>query len=99
MNGNDDELRHIVVRLHSITMGIVLGAFAGVALFVATMWLVLKGGPKIGPHLSLLSQYFPGYSVTFSGSFIGFVYGFVIGFLAGFIVGRIYNYIVDLYEY
>ena len=31
----------------------------------------------------LLSQYFPGYSVTPSGSVLGLAYGFVGGFVAG----------------
>jgi len=97
MHTNDDELRHTIVRLNSITMGVVLGTFAGLTLFLATIWLVVKGGREIGPHLSLLGQYFPGYSVTFLGSIIGFLYGLVLGFVVGFVFGRIYNYIVDSY--
>ncbi len=97
MDTNDDELRHTIVRLNSITLGVVLGAFSGLTLFLATIWLVVKGGREIGPHLSLLSQYFPGYSVSFIGSFIGFFYGLVVGFVVGFVFGRIYNFIVDSY--
>ena len=41
-------------------------------LFIATNWLVIKGGERVGPHLQLLSQYFIGYRVTFLGSFIDF---------------------------
>jgi tetrahydromethanopterin S-methyltransferase subunit G len=97
MSRNDNEFRQRIIRLSSITMGIVLGVFSGLALFIATIWLVLKGGTEVGPHLSLLSQYFPGYSVTVAGSFIGFGYGFVLGLVAGLIVGLIYNNIVELF--
>ena len=43
-----------VVRLNAVVTGVVTGLLAGLALFVATNWLVLKGGPVVGPHLALL---------------------------------------------
>ena len=94
-----------LMRLNATIYGIVAGLAGGVAVFVATNWLVLKGGPigpdgepVIGPHLWLLGQYFIGYSVTFVGSFIGLAYGFVCGFIVGYAVARIYNWIIDLKE-
>src|SRR5262245_22632752 len=83
-NESDDErLLGKVARLNTITTGISFGLLGGLGIFVATLWLVLKGGTRIGPHLGLLANYFPGYRVTFLGSFIGFVYGFVIASVAG----------------
>jgi hypothetical protein len=58
---------------------------------VATDFLVIKGGERVGPHLGLLSVYLPGYSVTFVGSLVGFVYMFVIGYGVGRIVVGVYN--------
>ena len=52
---------------------------------------MLRDGPGAGPHLSLLSQYFPGYSVTILGSLVGFFYAFVVGAAAGTLVSAIYN--------
>ena len=72
----------------------VTGLVGGLVIFVATNWLVLKGGPVVGPHLGLLGQFFIGYRVTFLGSFIGFAYGFVSGFLAGYFVATVYNLVV-----
>ena len=89
-----ERLRREVVRLNSLIVGITFGILFGWGLFLATLWLVLKGGPQVGPHLILLANYFPGYRVTVLGSFIGFVYGFVTGFLAGSLIGWIYNYII-----
>jgi hypothetical protein len=85
-----------VVRLNAMVAGIVTGLLAGLGLFVATNWLVLKGGRVVGPHLSLLGQYFIGYRVSFLGSLIGFAWAFALGFVAGAAVVWIYNRVADL---
>lgn len=87
-----------VVRLNAKIQGIVTGLVAGLALFIATNWLVLKGGKLVGKHLSLLGQFFIGYHVTFLGSLVGFTYGFVCGFVVGYCVAWIYNWIADSRE-
>ena len=75
-------------------MGVVGGLLVGAFLMLATAWLLIKGGRPVGPHLALLSEYLPGYSVTILGSLIGFLYGLLFGFLSGYIVGAVYNRIV-----
>lgn len=85
-----------VLRLNGKIVGFVLGTIAALVIFVATNWLVLKGGEEVGPHLNLLGQFFIGYSVTFVGSFVGAVYGFLTGFLCGVLIGWVYNSIVLL---
>jgi len=49
-----------VLRLNATIQELVMGLMLGLAIFVATDWLVLKGGPVVRPHLSLLSQFFLG---------------------------------------
>jgi hypothetical protein len=83
-----------IIRLNATVQGVVTGLLVGLVIFVATNWLVLKGGPVVGPHLGLLAQFFIGYRVTFGGSLIGFAYGFATGFLAGYFVAVVYNSIV-----
>jgi hypothetical protein len=83
------------LHLNATVQGIVTGLVAGLGVFLATNWLVLKGGEVVGPHLALLSQFFPGYRVTFTGSLIGFGYAFAGGFAVGYLVARTYNLIVD----
>ena len=83
-----------VLWLNAKVLGLALGLLLGLGLFIATNWLVIKGGHPVGPHLELLSQYFIGYRVTFLGSFIGFAYCFALGTLGGATVGWIYNKIV-----
>ena len=87
-----------LLRLNAIMQGVVTGIVAGLGIFIATNWLVLKGGDVVGPHLGLLGHFFIGYNVSFVGSLIGFVYAFVTGFLIGYFTARIYNRIVDVRE-
>jgi len=84
-------IEQVVIRLSAAMTGTVLGLLCGGVLFLATNWLVLKGGPDPGHHLSLLSHYFPGYSVTFVGSIVGLIYAFIVGFGAGYLFGSVYN--------
>lgn len=75
--------------------GIAFGLLAGGGLFLATAILVVRGGPDPGAHLGLLSNYFPGYRVTWAGSALGFVYGFVLGYGVGRVIGSVYNRLVE----
>lgn len=91
-----------LMRLNEHIHGVAFGFLAGLGVFMATNWLVLKGGPVgpegeplVGPHLSLLGQFFWGYTVTFTGSLIGFAYTFVLAYLAGYLIAKLYNWIVD----
>jgi len=85
-----------VLWLNAKILGLALGCIFGVTIFIATNWLVIKGGDSVGPHLALLGQYFIGYRVSFWGSFIGFAYGFALGTICGSAIGWIYNKIVTL---
>ena len=93
-NAYPEKLFNGLLWLNTKILGLVLGLMLGLMLFIATNWLVLKGGQTVGPHLELLGQYLIGYRVSFWGSFIGFAYGFIIGTLSGSLIGWIYNKIV-----
>ena len=98
----DEKFENIVLtrllRLNSHLSGLVTGLTAGMGVFIATNWLVIKGGPVVGPHLALLGQFFIGYRVTFVGSLIGFAYGFGCGFIAGSLFATIYNWFAQMRE-
>jgi hypothetical protein len=85
-------------KLDRVALGFSTGAVAGLLLFVATLFLVLKGGETIGPNLGLLEQFFPWYSVTFFGSLLGLAYGFAAGFVAGWGFAVLRNLAVFLYN-
>jgi hypothetical protein len=91
-----NEIAGYVLRLNVKILGLVLAFLFGSVIFIATNWLIIKGGKPVGPHLQLLGQYFIGYSVTFGGSLIGFIYGAVLGGIFGILLGWIYNGIVML---
>ena len=88
---NEEKLFSGVLWLNVKILGLSLGLLCGLAIFIATNWLVIKGGKVVGPHLQLLSQYFIGYRVSFFGSLVGFAYGFAVGTLSGSLIGWIYN--------
>jgi len=99
---DDERIFRRVLRFNAKILGLVLGILLGLSIFIATNWLLIKGGhisPSgeylVGPHLQLLSQFFIGYRVSFLGSIIGFLYGFALGTLCGAAIGWIYNKIVD----
>jgi hypothetical protein len=98
MAASDKDVERIVMtrllRVSAAVYGIATGLVVGLGIFIATNWLVLKGGRVVGPHLSLLSQFFIGYGVTFVGSLIGFAYGFVLGFVVAYAVAWLYNQLV-----
>jgi hypothetical protein len=83
-----------LARFNATFQGLVSGILLGSVIFLATNWLIVKGGRPAGPHLALLGQYFIGYRVSFIGSLIGFCYGFVVGFAAGYLLAWLYNWFV-----
>jgi protoporphyrinogen oxidase len=69
--------------LDPLALGVAVGTVGGVGLFLATVVLLLKDGPVVGPTLSLLGQYLLGYEVTWPGACLGLVEAGVGGFLLG----------------
>jgi hypothetical protein len=87
-----------VARLRVGVLAVVFGLAAGCGLALATVWLVVRGGDPVGPHLGLLAVFFPGYAVTWPGVVIGLLYGFLTGAVAGGFIAGIYNRIADRRE-
>jgi hypothetical protein len=96
-NSNDlHDLTGTVLRLQTGVLAFACAVIGGVGLCAMTAWLVIKGGPHVGVHLRLLSQYFYGYSVTWKGSLLGLVYGAITGGAFGWLIGAVYNGVVAL---
>jgi protoporphyrinogen oxidase len=90
-------LTHVFLKLDRLALGISVGITSGLLLFLATLILVLRNGEAVGPTLTLLDQYFPGYSVTAVGSVVGLGYGSLTGFIAGWLFAFLRNATVFLY--
>ncbi|MEM7199747.1 MAG: hypothetical protein AAF628_05735 [Planctomycetota bacterium] len=84
-------LEAAVVRLRARILALVIGLVGGVGIFVATASLLIRGGKNVGQHLRLLSNYCPGFTVTWPGAFIGLGYGLLYGAIVGYAVAWIYN--------
>jgi hypothetical protein len=90
------EVSRAVARIHAGVLALVCAVLGGGGLFIATLWLVIRGGVRVGQHLGLLSWYFYGYSVTWYGAFVGLIWGAIAGGIVGWIIGEVYNLVVWL---
>ena len=77
------------MKLHKVALGMAAGILWGATIFLATWWIVIRGGT--GENIALLGRFYIGYTPTPVGSIIGLVYGFIDGFIAGYIFALIYN--------
>jgi hypothetical protein len=90
------ELTRMIAHLDGAILALVFGLIAGVGLFAMTAILIVEAGPDTGAHLKLLSNFFPGYSVTWRGAFIGFLWAFASGAAVGWLIGYLYNRVASI---
>lgn len=87
------ELRLAFEPLHKRALGMAVGVAAGLTVLLATAVSLLR--PNVsGPDLTLLSEYFYGYTVSWAGAFIALAWGFVAGFVAGWFAAFVRNLII-----
>lgn len=91
-----EQISRSVARIQTEVLAIVCALLGGMGLFLLTAWLLIKGGQNVGGHLQLLSNYFPGYAVSWTGSLLGLFYGALAGGTAGWMIGAIYNRVVAI---
>ena len=89
-------LKPTILRLHGMSLGLAVGAVAGMGLFCSTAWLVIRGTAAESVHAALLSNYIPGYSVTIFGGLLGGLGLFVFVFVASLLLAAVYNKIVEV---
>jgi hypothetical protein len=94
---SDELLLRAFAKFDKVALGIAAGVILGSGVFVATVFLVLKGGIVVGPNLVLLNQFFMGYRVTWAGAFVGLAYGFFSGFVLGYLIASFRNAFVFTY--
>ncbi|MCP4415825.1 MAG: NAD(P)/FAD-dependent oxidoreductase [Chloroflexi bacterium] len=79
----DERPSYALPKLDPLALGMSLGIVVGVGLLLATLLLLLSGGDVTGETLTLLAQFYPGYTVTAVGGLVGLGYGFFTGFSLG----------------
>jgi protoporphyrinogen oxidase len=92
-------LERVFARMDKLAMAVASGTLAGLAVFLATMALVIKGGPVVGPNLQLLGQYFYGYTVSPKGALIGLAYGLFWGSIFGWLFAYFRNFLIAFFIY
>jgi len=94
---SDEIIVQTVAKIDRTALGITIGILFGAGIFLITNFLILKGDDLLSLRLSLLNQYFFGYTVTFTGSFIGLFYGFITGFILGWFTALLRNFVISIY--
>jgi protoporphyrinogen oxidase len=95
----EEVLIRTFARMDKLAFATAVGSVSGLLFFIATIWLIIKGGDVVGPNLKLLGQYFIGYTVTVKGAFTAFGYSFVWSFLLGWLFAYLRNLFLALYIY
>ena len=90
-----EKLLLVFAPIHKRAMGVAFGVLAGMVVFLATVVMILHGGS--GYPLTLLREYFFGYSVTWSGAFVGLLWGCVVGFVFGWFFAFCRNLAIALW--
>ena len=87
----------VFAKLDPVALGVAVGTVSGIIIFLATAILVIKGGPVVGPTLSLLGNFLYGFEVTWGGALVGLVEGGLVGFGIGYIVATLRNWTIKAY--
>ena len=82
-----------VFLISGVALGGALGLLGALQLFLTTNWLVLRGTAHLSTNAALLSNYLPGYTVSFTGSLIGGIQLFAVIFVATLVFCGAYNLI------
>ena len=88
----DEVVAAAFARLDPLALGVALGSVGGLGLFLATVALLLQGGPMVGATLSLLGHYLLGFQVTWGGAFIGLIEAGAGGFALGYLGAGLKNW-------
>ncbi len=94
----DDMIRDAFSRYDPVALGGAVGVVLSVGLFLATSVLLLRGGSLVGENLSVLSNYFLGYSVSWIGAVVGGLEAGLGGFAFGWVLARLINGVIAAEE-
>jgi hypothetical protein len=77
--------------LHKMALGIAFGVAAALVVFLMTAIYIVRN-PQGAPDISLLRNYFAGYSVSWAGAFIGAAWAGFTGFVCGWFLAFVRNF-------
>jgi hypothetical protein len=82
--------------VHKLAMGVAVGLVCALVIAAVTVFQLLADSPD-APELSLIGQYFYGYTVSWSGMVVGVFWGFFTGFVAGWFVAFVRNFVLAVW--
>lgn len=97
LTASDEVIEAAFAKLDPVALGVAVGIVGALVLFFTTTILLLKGGPVVGPNLSLLEHYLFGFQVTWSGAVIGLIEAGISGFILGYIIAWLRNWGINAY--
>ena len=77
------------MKLSVKALALASGILWGASVFLATLWLLMRGYD--GRLIAQLDHFYIGYSYSVVGAFVGLVWGFVDGAVGGAILAWLYN--------
>lgn len=92
----EQQLRSTFARYDPVALGAAIGTATALGLACTTSILLLKGGIRVGPNLSLLGNYFFGFSVSWPGVLVGLLEGAFGGFLFGALLATVLNVMIGV---
>jgi hypothetical protein len=93
----DNVIEAAFAKIDPLALGVAVGVVSGLGIFMASAILLLRGGPVVGPRLSLLGNYLFGFEVTWTGAVIGLFEGGMWGFAAGALAAGLRNRALKVY--
>ncbi len=86
-------------RMDKLGFAMAIGIVSALSVFLATLFLFIKGSAVVDPDLQLLGEYFIGYTISLKGAFIGMGYSFFWGFLFGWLFAYLRNLFLAFFIY
>lgn len=93
----DEVIESAFARLDPLALGAAVGLVSAVGLLLATAILLIKGGAHVGPTLSLLGNYLPGFEATWTGAVLGCLEAGMAGFGFGYFGAWLANGVTEAY--
>ena len=87
-----------LARMDKLAFATAIGTVCGLSVLIATLWLLVRNPPPAF-NLTLLAQYFFGYTLSIKGALIGFAYSFFWGFLFGWMFAYLRNLLIGIFLY
>lgn len=86
------DVRLAFAPLHKRSFGIAVGLASGLCVAAATVGALLR--PQVAGMVGLLSQYFPGYTLSWGGVAVGFAWGVFTGFVMAWFTAYCRNFFI-----